>query len=178
MSAITSNLQTEIARRETAFVARLMKNGLDELVNEYQAIVTLRQAAEVLSKPAQRNRYSWRVRNELQQSNAAHHAPEGFILSEEVRTAVRGIQKQRFRAADVFAILSDKFPDYIREDKRPSISATLSNLANNRELSKETDGQRKVWYRIVALREERPPEPLFFGAEEEALNEEGSEDAT
>ena len=75
------------------------------------------------------------------------------MLSEAVRDAIRTIgQGKKFRTSQVFEILQQKYPDYVTEDKKGSVSATMSNLVNNHEITREIDGQRKVWYLISNLK--------------------------
>jgi hypothetical protein len=171
MSMLLKELQAEAERREAAFSAKLSRLGRDDLAAEYADIITLRNAVEVMGKKSRSGR-SYRVNGSdaasgpssdanLMQNGNGTDMPEGFILSDAVRNAIRHIKAERFRASTVFRFLQIEYPFYIHQDKRRSISATLSNLVNYGELSREIDSQRKVWYRVVRLRDTGPQPELL-----------------
>ncbi len=142
--SVSESLQSEVARREAAFISKLTRAGLDDLVCDYKDIVTLREAIEVTSKRVTRI-----SRNSDRESAVSTPTPDGFVLMDAVRTAIASVNGERFRMSGIFGILQRQYPSYITLEKRGSIGATLSNLAAAGELRRETDGQRKVWYRAV-----------------------------
>lgn len=142
--SVSESLQTEVARREAAFIGKLTRAGLDDLVCDYKDITTLRDAIEVTSKRVTRG-----SRNNDRDTTTSVPAPDGFVLMDAVRTAIAEVNGEKFRMSGIFGILQRRYPDYITLEKRGSIGATLSNLAAAGELRRETDGQRKVWYRAI-----------------------------
>ncbi len=155
MNTLSKELQVEVDRREAAFLTKLTKAGLNDLAAEYNDLITVRQAAEVVSKKTRAVRNTTRdAEPPALNGNGSGNLPtppEGFVLSDAVRDAIREINQPRFRTSQVFEILQAKFPHYITLEKKPSVSATLSNLAPG-EIEKETDAQRKVWFTVVKLR--------------------------
>lgn len=149
MTDLATGLHQEMNRREAAFLSKLQKNGHLELLDEYRAINTLRDALGLLSKQQVRGRarVTGSTPTELQDD-----APDGFVLSDEIRKVIRNLAADRFRASTVYELLAREWPDYVTLDKRGSIGATLSNFAGAGELTTERDGQRKVWYRVANLR--------------------------
>mgnify|MGYP003393983206 CR=1 FL=1 len=150
MSDLVIQLEAEKAKRVAAILSSFEKIGHPELAEEFRAIVTLDNAIALVSRPAIRIRSS--KASSLHGVNDTP-APAGFVLSDEVRRAIRKIKAERFRASSVYDILHDKWPTYITADKKPRIGATLSNLVTADELTVEKDTQRKSWYRIANLRE-------------------------
>jgi hypothetical protein len=167
---LSKELQADLERRESAFVAKLSKAGLPDLAAEYADINTLRHAVEIITarkpRPSRTHRANGTTTPALEDVSQA--APEGFVLSDAVRDAIREIGDKKFRTLHVFSLLQDKYPEYINLDKRGSISATLSNLVTSGEIAKEVDGQRKVWYRAADLRQDQPqvftPKPYGGGS--------------
>lgn len=137
-------LESEKAKRISALYARH-----PEVVDEVKAIFTIGDTIDLLKQPVTRARAS---RSQTAPVNDTP-APDGFVLSDEVRRAIRQITSERFRASAVYDILQKKYPEYITPDKKPRIGATLSNLVGSDELDFEKDGQRKTWYRVLNLRE-------------------------
>ena len=146
MSDVANAILTEAERLESLFMVKLAKLGHSNLVDEYQDIIGMRTAASIAVKRAVKSRAT-KSGNSVAAEGAS--TPNGFVLIEEVRSAIQSIKSERFRASRVFEILQDAWPQYITQDKKASIGATLSNLVTNRELSSEKDGQRKVWYKAV-----------------------------
>ncbi len=138
----------DFMRRESGFTNRLAKSA-PELLEEYEQLKIARMYLDSVRADNNRSSRSSRVSS----AGRGIEPPEGFVLSDEVRAAVRTIKKNRFRAAEVIEILTEKYPDYMTPDKKGSVGATLSNLVTKGELDRNTDIQRKVWYTVIGLRE-------------------------
>lgn len=68
----------------------------------------------------------------------------GFVLRTAVRNQVLQFGSRQFTAREMYEALHNKYPEYVGEERKASISATLANLTSMGELTKTTDGQRKV----------------------------------
>jgi len=72
-----------------------------------------------------------------------------FILLEAVREVIRTFKGGRFLANDIFAILLQKYPNNFNEQKRGSLSATLSNLITGGELVKVGTEENRAIYQAT-----------------------------
>lgn len=170
MDEVLMGLQAELQKREAALVAKLTRCGMDDLATDYNDINIVRSALEVLNKKPLKATRNGSVRNSDQEP-----APEGFVLNEAVRMAIRRVHPtKKFRSTTIYDLLAESYPNYITSEKKASISATLSNLVAAGEISKSTDQQRKVWYQAINLRKDEAdadpeqdvsaytqPEPVF-----------------
>lgn len=72
-----------------------------------------------------------------------------FVLIDAVRDCVRSFLGKEFLFDEVFAVATQKYPKEIGQDKRASVSATISNLVTKTELVKVRMDDKKAIYQAT-----------------------------
>ncbi|MFT3745922.1 MAG: hypothetical protein QM785_16750 [Pyrinomonadaceae bacterium] len=157
MNHLVNDMRKEIEKREAAFVALLNNAKQPELAATYNEIITLRHACDILATSKMKvvstlNGVTVSVGSgspQLPLRLATETHENGFVLRTAVRNQITQFAGKRFRTKDMYDALHSKYPEYVGESKKASVSATLANLNSMGEITKTIDGQRKVWFQAV-----------------------------
>ena len=92
MSDLVVQLEMEKSKRIAAMLSTFAKMGRPDLATEFKGIFALSDSIELLSRPVTRTRNPKAA--SLQEVNNTP-APDGFVLSDEVRRAIQKIDGER-----------------------------------------------------------------------------------
>ena len=159
----TFDINEEIHRREQLFTTKLTATGNAELAVEYRGIITLRDALVILtdngtamSLVAATKQISTDFvgatvvpSNNGQQRRVFAGTP-GFVLRTAIlESAIADFPNVRFSTRQMFERLAGRYTQDITEERRSSVSASLSNLAAAGELHKTIGEDGKVYFELI-----------------------------
>lgn len=141
MSELSKQLLKEINERESLFAEKLANLGNQELTTLYSDIHTLKRSLEILEIRVVSEPTKEIIESQITLVKSENNNPQKFNgMTDAVRRAVKRLTKQQFTVNDVYDELVTLFPSDINPDKKPSISATLGNLASSREIERVEGG--------------------------------------
>lgn len=141
MSKVLQEINNELAALEQAFQKDLAATNNHGLVTKYNTILHLRQTHAHFA--AKRPNTSRIPKSKIPNNDTVNHSQNGdqdsrpaFNLADTVRGIIKELNGEKFTFTDIWEPLSKRHTQDVTEDKRGSLSATLSNLVNRTELVK------------------------------------------
>ena len=134
MTDIISELEKDLHLREQSFAASLKGLGNSNMAVAFEDMNTIRRTIGIYQNKPSVTALS--PKPPVVPTVAKNNSDGIFPLRIVTKAIIKELGNQEFTIGTIFDILQDRYPNNMTQDKKPSVSATLSNLGNAGELEK------------------------------------------
>lgn len=151
MTDILTELEKDLHILEQSFAASIKSLGNLTLAATYEDIIAIRRTVGIYqNKPRRVAEPSRNGTSNTPASTRDAAEVSSFPLRVVTRDFIKELGNVEFTVDEVFGTLSQRYPNDVTQDKKPSLSATLSNLGAAGDLEKlGLNNERRMRFRAT-----------------------------